>query len=132
MLAEELGNLPLALEQAAAYMEESARSFSDYLKLFQTHQREILKRGTPSMDYPATVATIWELSFQEVQKTSSAGADLLNLCAFLAPDDIPQGMLREGAKYFPEPLATAVADPLAFDDAIAPLRHYSFVEVYTS
>ncbi len=128
-LAEELGNLPLALEQAGAYMEESGRSLSDYLKLFQTRQREILKRGTPSTDYPATVATTWELSFQEVQKASPAGADLLNLCAFLAPDDIPQEILREGAEYLPEPLATAIADPLAFDDAIAPLRHYSLVEV---
>ncbi|HKP52096.1 MAG TPA: toll/interleukin-1 receptor domain-containing protein [Chloroflexia bacterium] len=69
-LAEELGNLPLALEQAGAYMEESGRSLSAYLELFQTRQREILKRGTLSTDYPATVATTWELSFQEVQKAS--------------------------------------------------------------
>jgi tetratricopeptide (TPR) repeat protein len=128
-LAHELGNLPLALEQAGAYMEESGRSVSDYLELFQTRQREILKRGAPSTDYPDTVATTWELSFQEVQKASPAGADLLNLCAFLAPDDIPQGMLREGAEYLPKSLATAVADPLAFDDSIAPLRHYSLVEI---
>jgi tetratricopeptide (TPR) repeat protein len=128
-LAEELGNLPLALEQAGAYMVESARSILDYVKLFQTRKGEILKRGTPSTDYPATVATTWELSFQEVKKASPAGADLLNLCAFLAPDDIPQEMLRKGAEHFPEPLASTVADPLAFDDAVAPLLHYSLVEV---
>jgi tetratricopeptide (TPR) repeat protein len=128
-LAEELGNLPLALEQAGAYMVESGRSLSTYLELFQTRQQEILRRGTPSTDYPATVATTWELSFQEVQKASPEGADLLNLCAFLAPDDISKGMLREGAEQLPEPLATTVADPLAFDDAIAPLLHYSLVEV---
>ncbi|HKP52097.1 MAG TPA: tetratricopeptide repeat protein [Chloroflexia bacterium] len=53
----------------------------------------------------------------------------MNLCAFLAPDDIPKEVLSGGAEHLPEPLATAVADPLAFGDAIAPLRHYSLVEV---
>jgi tetratricopeptide (TPR) repeat protein len=128
-LAEELGNLPLALEQAGAYMEETGRSLSAYLQLFQTRKGEILKRGTLSTDYPATIATTWELSFQKVQEASPAGADLLNLCAFLAPDDIPQEILREGGEHLPESLATAVADPLAFDDAVAALRHYSLVEV---
>ena len=128
-LAEALGDLPLALEQAGAYVEAIQRSLSDYLRLFHDHRLELLRRGIPSTDYPDTVATTWEISFQQVQQTSPAGAFLLSLCAFLAPDDIPRDLLSEGTQHLPQPLADAVADPLAFDEALASLRRYSFVEV---
>ena len=68
-LADELGHLPLALEQAAAYTEAKGKSLAAYMALFRQHQRELLQRGKPSTEYPDTVATTWELSFQEV-KTS--------------------------------------------------------------
>ena len=128
-LADALGDLPLALEQAGAYVEATGGSLSGYLRLFRRRHRELLRRGRPSTDYPDTVATTWELSFQQVQQASPAGADLLNLCAFLAPDDIPRDLLSEGAGHLPQPLAEAVADPLTFDDAVAALRRYSLVEV---
>ncbi|MFZ5450209.1 MAG: FxSxx-COOH system tetratricopeptide repeat protein [Thermodesulfobacteriota bacterium] len=128
-LAAELGDLPLALEQAGAYMEESGCALAHYLDLFRTRRREILKRGQPSQDYPDTVATTWELSFQQVKAASPAAVDLLNLCAFLAPDDIPKQLLEQGAEHLPEPLAAAVQDPLALDDALGVLRRYSLLEV---
>jgi len=127
-LAEALGDLPLALEQAGAYVEASGGMLSAYLRLFRRRHRELLRRGRPSTDYPDTVATTWELSFQQVQQASPAGADLLNLCAFLAPDDIPRDLLSEGVQHLPQPLADAAADPLAFDEAVAALRRYSLVE----
>jgi tetratricopeptide (TPR) repeat protein len=128
-LADALGDLPLALEQAGAYVEATGGSLSGYLDLFRHRQRDLLSRGKPSTDYPHTVATTWELSFQQVQQASPAGADLLNLCAFLAPDDIPRDLLSEGAGHLPPPLADAVADPLAFNEAVAALRCYSLIEV---
>jgi tetratricopeptide (TPR) repeat protein len=128
-LAEALGDLPLALEQAGAYVEASGGTLSGYLRLFRRRHRELLRRGKPSTDYPDTVATTWELSFQQVQQASPAGADLLSLCAFLAPDDIPRNLLSEGAQHLPQPLADAVVDALAFDEALAALRRYSLVEV---
>jgi tetratricopeptide (TPR) repeat protein len=127
-LAKALGDLPLALEQAGAYVEATGGSLAAYLDLFCHRQRELLSRGKPSTDYPYTVATTWELSFQQVQQASPAGADLLNLCTFLAPDDIPRDLLSEGAQHLPQPLAEAVADPLAFDEAVAALRRYSLIE----
>jgi len=129
VLAGELGDLPLALEQAGAYIEATGRALADYLNLFRQRQGDLLSRGQPSTDYPSTVATTWEISFQQIQQTSPAGADLLNLCAFLAPDDIRRELLGEGAAYLPESLAAAVTDPLAWDEALAALRRYSMVEV---
>jgi tetratricopeptide (TPR) repeat protein len=128
-LADELGDLPLALEQAGAYIEACGCSISQYLEMFRSRHEEMLKRGKPSREYPDTVATTWELSFQKVQEASPAAADLLNLCAFLAPDDIPKKLLVEGAKHLPESLAATGQDHVALNDALAVLRRYSLMEV---
>jgi len=128
-LSNVLGDLPLALEQAGAYMEAKGRTLSDYLNMFNVYKSELLDRAAPSTDYPDTVATTWNIAFDEVKQISSPVADLLNLCAFLAPDDIPVELLSSGVQYLPQSLAAVATDPLAFDDAVDPLRRYSLVEV---
>ncbi len=128
-LAKELGDLPLALEQAGAYLEACGQSLSGYLQLFRARHQELLRQGRPSQEYPDTVATTWEISFQKVKQESPAAADLLNLCAFLAPDDIPRELLAQGAEHLPQRLAQAVNDPLALNKALAALRRYSLMEV---
>ena len=127
-LAEALGNLPLALEQAGAYIQETGISLSAYLKLFQERRKELLSRGKPDA-YPDTVATTWDLSSQKAREEVPASADLLNLCAFLAPDDIPKSLLTDGAEHLPEILASAVKDEMALNDAIAALKRYSLMTV---
>ena len=119
LLADALGHLPLALEQAGAYIEQTRTSLSEYLELFGEQQRELLGRGNPPAGYEATVATTWEISFQQVSNVSPGAVDLLNLCAFLAPDEIPKKLLRGGSEHLPESLAATVEDTLAFDDAVA-------------
>jgi len=126
-LAKELGCLPLALEQAGAYILETGIGLSGYLSRFQERWQEILKLGRP-ISYRDTVATTWEISFQDVEKESPAAADLLNLLAFLAPEDIPRSLLAAGAKPLPEPLASVVKDRLELDKAVAALRRYSLIE----
>jgi len=127
-LANELGNLPLALEHAAAYIEKTGATFLGYLKLFKTRQKDILARAEPPSGYHATVATTWELSFVQVEKQSKAAAQLMNLCAFLVPDDIPLDMLRGGSEHLPEPLSAAVADEFQWNEAVGALRRYSLAE----
>ena len=86
----------------------------DYLKLYQDHRQELLaRRGTLATDYPDSVATTWSLSFQKVQQENPAAAELLRLCAFLAPD-IPEELIRDGAAYWPPLLQQAADDPLRF------------------
>ena len=128
-LADALGDLPLALEQAGAYMEAKGRNISYYLNMFTVHKNKLLNRAAPSTDYPDTVATTWDIAFNEVKQISSTGADLLNLCAFLAPDDILVELLKDEAQHMPGSLAAVAGDPLAFDDAVDPLRRYSLVEI---
>ena len=127
-LAEMLGNLPLALEQAGAYIEATGISLAAYLQLWTTSRRELLRRGIVSTDYQYTVATTWEVAMQRVQSEQPPAVDLLYLWAFLAPTDIPNNLIQDGCGHLPETLATAVADPLTFNEAIAALRRYSLLE----
>jgi hypothetical protein len=128
-LADELGDLPLALEQAGAYIDAGSKTIADYLRLFRSKQKEMIARGEPSIGYEATIATTWEISFQALREKSLAAVDLLNLFAFFAPDAIRGEWIVEGAKHLPETLAAAVSDELAFDDITAAFRRYSLVEV---
>ena len=127
-LAETLGYLPLALEQAAAYIRETNSSLDHYQALFQRHHAQLLQQGHLATEYPDTVATTWELSFQKVQKTSPAAADFLNLCAFLAPDAIFLDMITEGAAYLPKRLAKIITNPLTLNKLIGSLLHYSLIQ----
>jgi len=128
-LADALGDLPLALEQAGAYMDATRRSLSDYLNMFTDRKNELWDRAGPPPDYPDTVATTWNIAFNEVKQLSSSGADLLNLYAFLAPDDIPVELLNSGVQYLPKSLTVMASDLLAFDDAVDHLRRYSLLEI---
>lgn len=128
-LADELGDLPLALEHAGAYIRRvEGTSIAKYLELFRMRRREVMKRDKEPLGYKGTVATTWEMSFQEVEKESPGGAALLSLCAFLEPDDIPRDVVCAGAGRLPTELAEVVADELALDDAVAALLHYSLIE----
>ena len=128
-LAKELGHLPLALEQAGAYIDSHASAIVSYLDLFRKRSSDLLKSGKPSTDYPHTVATTWEISFQEVEASCPAAAELLNFCAFLAPDNIPTSMFKGGIEHLPKKLAVAMGDDLAFDDVKAALIRYSLVDI---
>lgn len=121
--------LPLALDQAAAYVEENRCSLGDYHKLFQTRRAQLLKRrGSFSRrDYPDTVATTWSLSFEQVEAADPIAANLLRVCAFLHSDFIPEEMIVAGATELGPLLQPIVDDTLRLDDAIGELRKYSLI-----
>ena len=99
MIARALGNLPLALDQAGAYMLETRCSLSAYLDLSRKHQGELLRRRTGGeipTDHPESVATTFTLNFQQVQRNEIA-AELLRVCAFLASDGIGEEIFVQGA-----------------------------------
>lgn len=128
MLAAALGDLPLALEQAGACIEQTNLTFADYLERYQTHREQLLRLSQPVSDYPDTVATTWEIAFDKIKGASRTAGDLLNLCAFLSPDEIRRDMLTSGSHIIPYPLAATVADPVKFDGAVAALLLYSLVD----
>jgi len=110
-LCDALGGLPLALELAAAYIEANGISIADYLERYRSAPRELLNDA---------VAATWEISIEQLRTETDAapGAlDLLNLIAFLAPDDIDSRLV---AGRFP--------DALQLDRARAGLLRYSLID----
>jgi hypothetical protein len=133
-LAGELGGLPLALEQAAAYMQASGESLAGYLASFLLRRAAMLDRGEP-IGYPETVATTWRLAFEDLQEVAPGAAGLLRLLAFCAPEAIPLRLLLQPRPHLADRLGPEVVpllgplleDPLVAGDAIAMLRRYSLV-----
>jgi tetratricopeptide (TPR) repeat protein len=126
-VSERLGGLPLALEQAAAYVDVSGRDLAGYGELLETRLLDLMSVGQPT-GYPRPIASTWRLSFERIETERPDAAALLRLCAFLAPDDVPVSVLVGGWVELPDELGRAVADPLELDGAVAALRRYSLIE----
>jgi hypothetical protein len=133
-LAEVLGGLPLALEQAAAYIQATATiTLSGYLTLFAERQADLLARGQAT-GYDKTVATTWTVAFGQLEQGAPSAAGLLRLMACLAPEPVPLRLLlasRDVAGDFGGDvwaiLAPWLGDLVAVGDAVAALRRYSLV-----
>jgi tetratricopeptide (TPR) repeat protein len=128
LITQELGGLPLTLDQAGAYLEETGASPAEYLQLYRDHRTELLneRRGLVA-DHPEPVATTWSLSFARIEERSQAAAYLLRLCAFLAPDAIPEEIITQGAPHVNATLAPLASDTFLLHQAIEVARAYSLV-----
>ena len=133
-LASVLGGLPLALEQAAAYIRATGGTLARYVASFRKEGAQLLARGEPAAK-SRTVATTWRLAFEDLQQTAPGAVGLLRLLAFCAPEAIPLRLLLQPRPGLSGQLGDEVApvlvplleDPLAAGDAIAALRRYSLV-----
>jgi tetratricopeptide (TPR) repeat protein len=117
-LAELLGYLPLALDQAAAYIVETGSRFEDYIKLYQTDGMKLLERRgmlASGADHPDPVAVTWSLSFEKVEKQSELAVAVLQVCAFLYAD----GILEETFQ---------AVDEFEFNEALAEILKYSLLQ----
>ena len=132
-LAVELDGLPLALEQAAAYMQATGTSLAQYLPLFQTRQASLLAKGQAT-GHPADVAATLGLALSRLAEEDRSAAGLMNLLAFLAPEPVPLILLLTeeqptdllGAEVA-EAIGPLLGDPVAVGAAIIALRRYSLI-----
>src|SRR5689334_11812001 len=93
-----MDGLPLALDQAAAYIEETHCSLTQYLTLFATRRKELLlRRGRQPVDHPNAVAATWSLSFQQVEQENPIATELLCCFAFFNAEAIPEEVITLGA-----------------------------------
>ncbi len=123
-----LDGLPLALDQAGAYIEETGCSVADYLERYQSRSASLLKRrGRQMAAHPASVSMTFSLSFEKAERANPAAAELLQLCAFLAPDAIPEEIITQGATALGPLLQQVATDPFALDGVFAILRSYSLL-----
>lgn len=116
-LARELGFLPLALEQAGAYIAEWRLTFASYLQEWNLKHYQVLSWFDPRVShYPASVAVTWQTSFDRL---SAPARRLLERLAWLGPEPIPETLLDVSIPESPEEL-----DPRS---ALVELASYSLV-----
>lgn len=127
-IVQEMDGLPLAIVQAGAYIDETDCSLADYSRLYATKRKALLARPSSLLlDYSETVTTTWSLSFQQIEQQSPIAANVLRLCAFLAPDAIPEELLTRGIAELSAIPGTEGSDALELEEALAVLRQYSLL-----
>ena len=136
-VATKLGCLPLALEQAGAYIARHRVSFVEYLRLLNASRAKLLAAGSDGgTDYQKTVATTWLVSEEQL---SLAARALLQIVAFLAPDEIPRALLMENGKVLAVGIALLAQEfssdsiepieKVNIDDALAELAEHSLIDL---
>lgn len=130
----ELGGLPLALEQAGAYITSRQMTFTAYLSAFQIRRLELLERKKPVTGaYASTVATTWSLNIEAVKDDSPASAELLRWSAFFYPNRIPLDFIVARACDFSNDIAVALkgvlddGDVTRIDELLFPLTRFSLI-----
>src|SRR4051812_16509519 len=99
-LARELGFLPLALEQAGAYIAERRLTLAAYLEEWHSRHEQVLTWFDPRVShYPASVAVTWQTS---VDRLSAPARRLLERLAWLGPEPIPEWLLNVPVPGSPE------------------------------
>jgi hypothetical protein len=132
-IAEQLDRLPLALEQAAAWLDRSGMDGLEYLDLLRRRAKPDASVGSGdagcadagSGDVGGPIAALWDISADRVGAQSPAAVQLLSVCACLASEPVPLDLFTAHAELLPEPLSSAAADPAAFAAVLAVLTGYA-------
>jgi tetratricopeptide (TPR) repeat protein len=110
----ELGFLPLAIEQAGAYLAQAGINARDYLDLLEAYPADMYQATAEGGDAARTIARIWHVTLNRLADEPLTG-QILRILAWYAPDDIPRALLD------------GVSDPSALTSAIGRLAAYSMI-----
>jgi tetratricopeptide (TPR) repeat protein len=127
-IVKELGFLPLAIEQASAYIREVSKDIFKFLPRYkdnmEKHHSRIPRGNWP---YVETVATTWRLSFERVKENNIKASKLLQLLAFLNPDGTLREFIEAGKDGLDIELQVVISDEEMFDEAISELERFSLI-----
>lgn len=127
-LAEALGDLPLALEQAAALKAETGMSIDEYLHLLGERTRELLNQNPPA-EYPNSMSAAWRLSVATLESRLPQAVELLRCLAFFGPDPIPRDILRRSASLTRPSLNDVLSDPVMLTRTVGELNRFALAKV---
>jgi tetratricopeptide (TPR) repeat protein len=122
-LAAELGNLPLAVEHAAAYLKEEAVPVKDYLKLYRQDAHALLTTDV-NLQYRREIAVTWSLATHAI---SAEAAAVFQLLAFFGPEPIAEELLRRPGAALPADHANILNDVSKLRPALRELGRYSLI-----
>jgi len=128
-LAEEFGDLPLGLEQAASWLAETAMTVDTYLSLLKEEGSRVLAENPPPSDYPVPVAAAWSLSVARLRTQTPFAMDLLQCCAFFGAAPINLELLDRGRYVLDSPLRDTLRDPILMGRAIRALGRFALARI---
>lgn len=127
VLSKRLGFLPLAMEQAAAYIVNNVLSFLDYIELFEKYKLKLFDlESSKPLNYAHTVTITSRLSINRINNESSV--QLLKIISFLDADSIELDFFTNSEKILPHPLSECVQNELQLREIIWELKRYSLVK----
>jgi hypothetical protein len=118
LVSAAVGDLPLAVAQAAAYMTPAGITPGDYVQLVHARAAEILDQGRPA-SYPLSLAAVTQLALDRLEAASPAALQVVRVCAFLAPEPVPAAWFTRAAGKLPRPLRKTAASPVTWGQALA-------------
>jgi tetratricopeptide (TPR) repeat protein len=127
-LAANLGDLPLALEQAGALQAETGISVDDYLDLLRKRTAELMAESKPS-EYPHSMTAAWSLSVAALSDKLPEAVELLRCCAFFGAEPIPRDVFRRVGQATRPLLGTVLADQILLSRAIRELGRFALARV---
>ncbi|MER6203251.1 tetratricopeptide repeat protein [Streptomyces sp. NPDC001586] len=130
-LSAYLGDLPLALDQASAYMRETHTGIGEYLSLLRERTSEVIALGSVA-NYPRTVSTAWTVSMEAAQAKAPVTQDLQRLSSFYAAEGIPHSLLRTATPSMPRRMRALTEDRIAYNRAVSQLSRYSLAQINQS
>ena len=130
IIVEAMDGLPLALDQAGAYIYECRCRFAEYVLLLNDHSFGLLNTRDTHLDHPQSVVQTFVQAFVRLQRVNMHAASLLTVCSFLAPDAISKMMLLEGSAYLGPEFQMITTDHLFFHQAVKDLLLYSLIQYH--
>jgi tetratricopeptide (TPR) repeat protein len=122
-LVEMLGRIPLAITQAAAYMNRNSISVPRYVAALEKDNQNLIDHLSKELQdhrrergYPNSVFRTWRLSFEQIRLHDAHAAELLSLMAMLDGQQIPQDLVQRPDK-----------KEVDFSSALGTLAGYSLV-----
>ena len=113
--------LPLALQQAVAYIHNTGISVDAYLSEFQSHREELLSEKHNNMLYSKTVMTTWNMAINNM-KANPLSITLMNIFSYLDGKNIQKDLILQVCDH----------DVILLNKALSILKQYSLINVLSS
>ncbi|SEB98885.1 FxSxx-COOH system tetratricopeptide repeat protein [Streptomyces sp. PAN_FS17] len=120
-LTKELGHLPLALQQAGAYLAQTRNSATSYLVQLRADPAGVLAATAPGDPHQRTIAQLWSVTLSSMHNAEPHAVALLEVLAYCAPEPLPRHVL-----------ANSLPTQQAVDHALGVLAAYSMITLTDS
>jgi hypothetical protein len=124
-IVAELGNLPLAVDQAGAFIRMGLPG-SNLLAMVRSNSATLTEANPEGILYPRSISLTWSISLDHL---SPASAQLAQLFSYMNPDEINVEFLKAGSTALENNLKRVVEDASSFFMACKGLQRFSFLKV---